>query len=455
MKYHGKYCGPNWSAGKYQPSVIDDTVPPDDEFDRTCMEHDAEYATRKNNNELARADLQFARKNFLKGPKRTIAAIAVGTQGVMRKLGELAPNILIPNMSKNNLRGSAQRKAAMRKINGKTGPMANNTVSVPAVIGTAMTGSIAASRKLRDGSMAMSTRVCLGRPPGTSQATIPELLAFQYLHPVVMGNDEVQNMTRVYEKFRITKAHLTFRAFQSTGIGGEVIMVANKDPNYRPIDTTTNSSFYQRALATQYSSLAPVWMCNDMELPVDTTWKLCDNSNSTTLEEFSSGVVYILADGTTSTPGYFFVDVEIEFSGLRFNARNLISGSYLGLAAKVNASFVNPVIGAPASAAIATVTAGDIYAIILSTTSAVFGAGTASTLFTLSTGAGSVPYTVRGCTLVYGRAISATNVYLYTTYDAAVGGDAADALLYGVTVVATTTLVAAVTQLRNSTQPSL
>lgn len=54
-----------------------------DEFDETCREHDAAYWRGKN---LSEADLLFARQNIGRGAKRTAAALAVGAQGVIRRL---------------------------------------------------------------------------------------------------------------------------------------------------------------------------------------------------------------------------------------------------------------------------------------------------------------------------------------------------------------------------------
>lgn len=82
FRYHGKYCGPGWSAGKYQPSVSGSRVKPVDEFDASCKKHDAEYARHGN---LKRADYEFYRSNYGKGFKRTTAALAVGIQGYLRR----------------------------------------------------------------------------------------------------------------------------------------------------------------------------------------------------------------------------------------------------------------------------------------------------------------------------------------------------------------------------------
>jgi len=80
VKFHGNYCGPNWSAGLAQPSVVSD-VPATDEFDETCRQHDAAYATGSN---LKMADYTFAKQNIFRGIKPTIAGVLVGAQGLLR-----------------------------------------------------------------------------------------------------------------------------------------------------------------------------------------------------------------------------------------------------------------------------------------------------------------------------------------------------------------------------------
>jgi hypothetical protein len=423
------------------------------------MVHDAAYARRQN---LKKADLDFAYANFGKGFKRTLAAAAVGFQGLLR-----APDSFIElqqTMTKPNLRGSVRPNGVSSKLNGVaniTRPTSKSQpdqqVSVPASIGSIIKGSRSKTLNKSGDSIRMHTRVCVGRSNFATQAGIPEMTGIQILNPVSMGNDEVQNMVRVYQHYRIHSARVHYAPFQGTSVGGEVIIVSNDDPNYKPADTSSSTTFFQRALSTEHSLLTPIWCPAELELAVDNGWKVCDNLNSTSLEEFSSGIFFTYVDGTVAIPGYLLVDMDIEFQGLRFNPRLLISGSYSGLASRRNLQFINPVLNSDAVATVTGMTIGDIYYVQLSTTSAVFAAGVTSTnLFTISSGAGVIPFTIDGSTAVYGRASSTTTMTLFTTYDSAVGYDNSDKLLYGVTVALTTQLTACLlTQLRNSTQPTL
>jgi len=356
-------------------------------------------------------------------------------------------------MKNNNLRGSNATNPTRQPVATTKSNMAV-TVSAPAAVGSVLRGMRAQTKKKSDSSISLSTSVCVGRPVGAAQVVNPELIAVGYVTPLLVGNDEIQNMARVYQHYRVTKASIEFRSFQGTSAGGEVIIIANDDPNYRPIDPASNS-FYQRAISTDQVLLTPTWMSAGMDMRVDSGWKVCDNANSGTLEEFASGVFYIYQDGSAVTPGYFILNYDIEFEGLRFNSRQLISGSLQGLSIRKTFQFNTLVLGAPATASGTGLTAGDVYSFILNG-SATYPLGvTATNLFVIATSAGTTPFTVTGSTALYARASSTTDVTLHTTYDSAVGGDGSDKLLYGVTNAGVPAFFVIIGQLRNSTQPSL
>lgn len=111
FRYHGNYCGPNWSAGKYQGSVAGSSVPAVDEFDQTCLEHDASYFYGKG---LKEADYKFFKQNIGRGVKRSIAALAVGLQGYLRKEDDLKnfDSEVMPVVKRRKL---GKKKAIMKK----------------------------------------------------------------------------------------------------------------------------------------------------------------------------------------------------------------------------------------------------------------------------------------------------------------------------------------------------
>lgn len=453
MYYHGNYCGPGWSDGKYQTSVIG-KLPGVDEFDDTCKQHDATYASTQIGLELSHADFSFYQANIGQGLKRSLAAMAVGIQGLLRGNDSSTPNTF--TMPKQNLRGAVAPSNNSKRGAGAP-PNNRKQVAMPNIIGTTVKGSATRTLGKTDDTLHMATRVCIGRPVSAFQSAIVETNGLLYLNPISLGSDEVQNMVRVYQHFRIKSARIEYTPFVSTSVGGEIIIVSDSDPNFKPPDTASATTFYQRAMSTQHSLMAPTWMPESMELSVDPAWKICDNANSTTLEEFCSGVVYTFVDGTTSVPGLYSVDLDIEFKGLRFNPRAVISGSLQGYGVRRTFSFVAPVLNGDAVAVVTvgTFTPGDIYSVVLTATSGAFGAGSPSTLFNLTSGSGLIPMVIDGAQAFYLRASTTSSGTLFATYDAAVGSDNSDKVVFAITAAGTTSLFGCATQLRNSSQANL
>lgn len=81
IRYHGNYCGPNWSDGKFQGSVAYGRTKPIDQFDSTCRTHDTTYRL---GGDLNKADEIFYKQNIGRGVKRSAAALAVYAQKKMR-----------------------------------------------------------------------------------------------------------------------------------------------------------------------------------------------------------------------------------------------------------------------------------------------------------------------------------------------------------------------------------
>lgn len=99
IKYHGNYCGPGWSAGKYQNSVIDKSVKPVDKLDALCMKHDAAYAKAQQFEDRGkskyanvlrnRADKEFSDGSHNLGIKASLASGLISAQRIGRSLFNL------------------------------------------------------------------------------------------------------------------------------------------------------------------------------------------------------------------------------------------------------------------------------------------------------------------------------------------------------------------------------
>lgn len=85
LRYHGNWCGPGWSAGKYKDAkdLTDSelSVPAIDGLDALCKRHDINIRNAK-----TKKDIQEAHKMFMEGAaqygiKGRLAAVAVGLFG--------------------------------------------------------------------------------------------------------------------------------------------------------------------------------------------------------------------------------------------------------------------------------------------------------------------------------------------------------------------------------------
>lgn len=93
LNYHGNYCGPGWSGGEFRNSVCGGPEPRD-AFDASCRKHDCSYAR---GDDLSEADFEFFQTNIGGGVQSGIAAIGVGTQGVVRRaIRSLRNNMQFP-----------------------------------------------------------------------------------------------------------------------------------------------------------------------------------------------------------------------------------------------------------------------------------------------------------------------------------------------------------------------
>jgi len=111
-RYHGNYVGPNWSGGRYGPSLANSRVKALDEFDETGRIHDRSYAI---GHDLKRADYKFYRQNIGRGWKRSAAAIAVGIQGFFRS-SENKKELMVVKRKRSQSRSRSRGRASKRII---------------------------------------------------------------------------------------------------------------------------------------------------------------------------------------------------------------------------------------------------------------------------------------------------------------------------------------------------
>jgi len=256
MRYHGNYCGPNWSAGKHQESVIDNNVPAVDEFDQTCLEHDAKYAQYRDDTyegevDLDEADEEFYRQNYGKSFKRTVAAIAVN---MARRGGRKKP-------SKKRIAKTVKKE--VKKMVPKVRRMAKPRRS-GMVVGLARKRPQGRQKGMRIRSKGGDVVILSGRDfysavsVTSTQAQGDTLLSID-MNPNSFTNSRLAIFAKLYEKWQIIDFRVEYKAscavdtsgalvhyfhpdyYDSPGVGSQAINVASSSSNFREMQVWQNS----------------------------------------------------------------------------------------------------------------------------------------------------------------------------------------------------------------------
>lgn len=301
MRYHGKYCGPHWSAGEHQDSVLS-SVPPLDEFDSTCKEHDAAYATA---GDLEGADYRFAATNLASGaPKRVLAGVLVGAQAVGRTADRLT-TYLMNSKSNNSLRGSARRQKAQSVNTTRSG----NDVSraAPVAISTRRTGAPARITPRGTG-VTISHRTFLG-PVTNFLAYTPTLYS---TNPGLASTFPwLSKIAARYDKYRFTRLRFEYRSVAATSTAG----VAMMSFDYNALDSLPSSKLVQSQTIPNAEN--NVWVNNDLVVPTDNAWRfvrqgVIPNSDLKTYDLGNMVLSTIYGSGTVTGELYVEYTVELE-----------------------------------------------------------------------------------------------------------------------------------------------
>lgn len=432
MKYHGNYCGPNWSAGKQQPSTIDDNVHPTDEFDHTCMVHDAAYYNQDN---LAEADMEFFSANFLKGAKRTLAAVAVGAQGQARLWS--APT----NMTKNqpNLRSVPATPHPKNKP-------AIQLSQVPSAYG--FTVRMTQPKIVRSGNKASIIGADFASTVATSNTNSYAPAASILLNPAYFQNSMLGSLSRAYEKFRFTRATVQYIPSVPTSTQGQLVMCSTRTVK-EPFLDGSSTTFLSRALSQGNAVACPLWRETTLDVSCNNEWSVVDALIDADLDDAIQEEVQIYAFcDTTQNAGILILHYEIEFKDPLYVYHSTLipvpygNGTFITFSDNTNVNATTDAIAlANSSIAFGTIAGyGSVYRLVFRPSASTLPTGPASwsavakvqntvattttTLTPLTTNITLAP----GTTLygVYGSG----GVILYASYDDAVAGTTNGMLAY-------------------------
>jgi len=318
MYYHGNYCGPGWSNGEYQASVVGN-MPGTDEFDDTCRLHDAAYALGMDLNE---ADDVFVRSNKFKGVKRSVAAAAVALQRQFRAFDSFSnpPNskTIMPKLNKNalkkgNLRGTnmSSNSAPGRPNGNSTQPNKITQMNIPAASGYQLGQFKPITR--RNG----NTIVVSGREFGCTVNVVNNssfgVSGMCPLTPALFQSAVLGAHAKCHEKYRFKSIVARYIPAVPTSAQGQVMLLSSKNLNMPFINSAT-SSFLARGLTQSNAILTPIWQAATTDVTCDNTWRNVDfiselDYDDNIMEEIQ---VYGWSD-TTLVAGSLLIDYEIEF----------------------------------------------------------------------------------------------------------------------------------------------
>lgn len=309
IKYHGNWCGPGWSDGKYQSSVRG-FAPAIDEFDETCRQHDFQHA---DGHDLDLADARFVEDNFGTSLKRSAAALAVYANHKLRNTVQNNNQQIMPkiNNSSSRLRGNNGQRKPTKPVS--TSSMQNNTTrsgndvfrSAPVSISARRTGTKPVISTTKTG-IVVSHRTFLAPVENSilftvdSYATNPGLgSTFPWLSKIASR----------YDKYRFKKLRFEYRSVCATSTSG----VAMMSFDYDAADDVPVSK--QDQAQTIPNAENNVWMNNDLTVPCDSTWRFVRQGTvpNTDIKTYDLGNMHLSTIyGNGVTTGELYVEYIVE-----------------------------------------------------------------------------------------------------------------------------------------------
>jgi len=343
MRY-GKYCGPNWSAGKRQKSVCSN-LPSTDKLDETCKTHDCDVHNARA--AASRSALQQADRKFVKTAQqhgvlgRTMATLVnMAGPGTTHLRGSVAEKpVVISSMAKQTKNKTQQQpKKKVNQTNKGPSSTLGQVIRAPVNIGTSMTGHKPISKATTNG--VMLTGRDYGCPVSASNSTYFQLGAAIPLNPSYFNGGVLGNVARAYNKFNFRKLVVHFVTRTPTSSNSEILLTQIDDIQTVNPDGAA-SSFLPRTMSRHGSVLGPLWANHSITVDVNKRqWCTVDCMQDADINDNTYGEVQAYVSGLitkSDVVGYLVVDYTIEFADAVFQPRSTLLpyacglGSFLGM----------------------------------------------------------------------------------------------------------------------------
>lgn len=313
FKYHGNYCGPGYTDGKYKLAEEGDyNIKPIDQLDSFCKLHDKEYKS---------GDYLAADKKYYQQPtqnlKHYISQLAIGTQAKLRELG-------IMNKTKHTkqeikqiksiIKSEEPRKTKLVRKNKMVRPKGNNynppvSYTIPKKLGNKL--SIGSKRLDARKTLKVNGREFLGNITLAASTTFApgDTMFTQNIAPQDIAASRLFLFSTMYEKYRFRKLRLDFVSQVATSEVGQFIAYFDYDPaDSSPTGTdavvkaysaSTNvaSNFWSHTSFIMNQNLAQTSYYTstgiDNRVEVQAVFNMIINSALTTTAAHTIGSVYI------------------------------------------------------------------------------------------------------------------------------------------------------------------
>lgn len=338
MKFYqgyGNYCGPWWSDGKIQTSVIGNTVPID-ELDSLCMTHDAAHYE---GTDLQSADYEFATRAITMGPYGAAFGSAVAIQyagrGVKNQLSKSFSslrNIMGSSKAPKNkpinqtqkggsFRGSPLKRKAgnamaervlMSMEDRNVNSIGGVQVSAPTSISSVLTAMPTKTRSIQNG-VIVSGREFISTVEGNGVSTFgvgkSALLAPAYFYGGVLGQ-----LARAYQFYKWTHLVVHYIPKVSTGTSGQVV-ICSQDNITEPFMCPEASTMLQRAMVSGNGVMTPAWMPAKMMIQTDNVKRYVDATTNIDINSNIFAELQVLTQvGTSQNLGYLWLEYIVELT---------------------------------------------------------------------------------------------------------------------------------------------
>lgn len=303
---YGNYCGPYWSDGKIQASVVGSS-PAVDELDQCCKEHDSAYAVGR---DLRTADFEFATCAAQFGLLGKTFGAIVWTQGMMRShdITTMSPNN--NNKQKKSLRGAVQASKPQNPRNARNNMAV--TTAAPVSIGSTIRAIPPQVSRSNDGSR-VTGRDFIGTVEGQGVSTFG-LGKSALLSPAYFATTTLGNIARSFERYRWNKLRVHFVPKVATTAVGQIVLCSQRsvsEPGLQPEAGT----FLQRAMSQGNAVFSPLWVGTFIDIDCSSSdWKLVDPSTTSDIDDCVHEELQVYTQiSVAAQVGYLIAEYDISF----------------------------------------------------------------------------------------------------------------------------------------------